>query len=386
MRIFISTGEVSGDLQGALLIDALYTQAKAMDLELEIVALGGNRMEAAGATLIGETTGIGSLGLFESLPFVLPTLKLQRLTKQYLQQNPPDILILIDYLSPNLSIGSYVRQHLPQVPIVYYIAPQNWVWSPFAGNTKQIVDITDRLLAIFPEEARYFQEQGAKVTWVGHPLLDRMETAPTREEARSILRIEPDQIAIALLPASRKQEIKYLLPVICEAAKEIQEKLPQVHFSIPVSLATYRNAIEEMVDSYALQATLLEGKTLEAIAAADLAIAKSGTVNLEIALLNVPQVVLYRVNPITIWIGRKLLNFSIPFMSPPNLVVMKSIVPELLQEEATSARIVSESMELLLNQEKREQTLANYQQMRHCLGKVGVCDRAAREILQLATC
>jgi lipid-A-disaccharide synthase len=119
------------------------------------------------------------------------------------------------------------------------------------------------------------------------------------------------------------------------------------------------------------------------LAAADLAITKSGTVNLELALLNVPQVVLYRVSRLTYSIGR-LLKFSIPFMSPPNLVVMRPIVPELLQEQATPENLVKEALELLLNSEKRQQTLLGYQEMRQLLGEVGVCDRAAREILQLA--
>jgi lipid-A-disaccharide synthase len=138
------------------------------------------------------------------------------------------------------------------------------------------------------------------------------------------------------------------------------------------------------VRDYGLQATLLAGKTLEAIAAADLAITKSGTVNLEIALLNVPQVVIYRLNPVTTWIARHLLHFAVPFMSPPNLVVMKPIVPELFQEEATPQRIASESLELLLNPERRQQMLNDYAQMRSLLGEVGVCDRAAAEILEFA--
>lgn len=383
MRIFISTGEVSGDLQGALLIEALKRQAQIIGVNLEIVALGGERMAAAGATILGDTTGIGSIGLFESLPFVLPTWLIQRRAQVYLKQYPPDILVLIDYLGPNLGIGSYARKYLPKVPIVYYIGPQDWVWSPNPLSTKKIIEITDELLAIFPGEARYFQNKGANVTWVGHPLLDRMQAAPTREKARSALGIKPEEIAIALLPASRQQEIKYLLPVICQAAKQIQEKLPQVHFWIPVSLSAYREAIVAAVKDYNLSATVLEGQTLEAIAAADLAITKSGTVNLEIALLNVPQVVFYKVNFFTSWIARKVLKFSIPFMSPPNLVVMRPIVPELLQEEATAERIVSESLELLFNRERREKILIDYQEMRKTLGEIGVCDRAACKIMQL---
>lgn len=382
MRIFISTGEVSGDLQGAMLIDALKRQAEARQIDLEIVALGGERMAAAGANLLADTTSIGSVGFLEALPFIVPTLQIQHRAKKYLKQNPPDVVVLIDYPGPNLTIGNYIRQQLPQVPIVYYIAPQDWA-VPMLGNAKKMARIVNYLLAIFPEEANYFRQQGINVTWVGHPLLDRIEKSPSKENARACLGIEPDRQAIALLPASRPQELKYLLPVICEAAREIQAKLPQVNFIIPVSLTIYRDVIEEAVKNYGLPAILVEGKTLEAIAAADLAITKSGTVNLEIALLKVPQVVLYRIHPFTAWIARKILGFSIPLMSPPNLVVNREIVPEFQQEEATAVNIAAKSLEILINRDKQAQMVADYQQMRSLLGEVGVCDRAAAKVLKI---
>ncbi|RCJ34702.1 lipid-A-disaccharide synthase [Nostoc minutum NIES-26] len=382
MRIFISTGEVSGDLQGSLLITAMKRQAAA-SLQLEIVALGGEKMAEAGAIILSNTTGIGSMGLIESLPYILPTLQVQRQAIAYLKQNPPDLVVLIDYMGPNIGIGTYMQKHLPQVPVVYYIAPQEWVWSMSLRNTSRIVGFTDKLLAIFPEEARYFRANGANVSWVGHPLIDRMQSAPSRLEARAKLGIEPEQIAIALLPASRRQELKYLLPVIFQAAQTIQAKLPKVHFWIPLSLEIYRQPIEEAIRRYGLRATVVSGQQKEVFAAADFAITKSGTVNLELALLNVPQVVVYRLNPITVWIARKILRGSIPFASPTNLVVMKPIVPELLQEQATPENITQAAMELLINPERRQRTLADYAQMRCCLGEVGVCDRVAQEILQM---
>ena len=398
IKIFISTGEVSGDLQGALLVEALYRQAQLQGLNLEIVALGGDRMAAAGATLLGNTTKIGSVGIIESLPFVFPTLKFQQKAKEYLHHESPNIVVLIDYMGPNLSIGTYIRKTWPNLPIVWYIAPQEWVWSLGKRKTTQIVNLTNKLLAIFPEEANYFRQKGADVTWVGHPIIDRLKTAPTREEARRALGIAADTVAIALLPASRQQEVKYLMPVMFQAAQIIQAKLPQVHFLIPLSLENYRHPIEEAIKQYQLQATIYSNslhnaettiqeindlKCLEILAGADLAIAKSGTVNLEIALLNVPQVVIYKVHPITVWIARHILRFSIPFMSPPNLVQNKSIVPELFQEQATPEHIVSEALKLLLNHESRAKTIADYQEMRQGLGEVGVCDRAAQTILNL---
>lgn len=380
MRIFISTGEVSGDLQGAMLVEALYRQAVLANVELEIVALGGDRMKAAGATLLANTTSIGSVGLLEALPFVIPTLKIQRQTQYYLKQNPPDILILIDYPASNLAIAGFVKQHLPQVSIIYYIAPQDWA-VPMLGNAAKIAQFVDKILAIFPAEASYFKEQNLDVTWIGHPLLDRIEKAPDRVTARATLNIEPQERVVTLLPASRQQEIRYLLPIICQAASEIHQRLPEIRFLIPVSQASYRQKIAAAVAKYELPATILTGQTLEAIAAADLAIAKSGTVNLEIALLDIPQVIVYRLNPVTAWIARHLLRFSIPLVAPPNLVVEREIVPELVQERATVNNLRDCTLELLTDESKRQQMVEEYQQMRSLLGEVGVCDRAAREIL-----
>lgn len=382
LKIFVSTGEVSGDLQGALLIKSLHCQALSQGITLEITGLGGDRMSQAGATLLADTTTISSIGILESIPHIFSTLQLRQRAKRHLQTHPPDIVILIDYFGPNLGIGDCTRKFLPQIPIVYYIAPQEWVWSLSDRNTQRILRMSDRLLAIFKGEADYYQKKGGNVTWVGHPLVDCMATAPTRLQARQALGIAPEQLAIALIPASRQQEIKYVLPVVFAAAQQIQAKLPHVHFWIPLSLETFREPLERAIRQYGLQATLVSQaySSQTVIAAADLAIAKSGTVNLETALLNVPQVITYRLNNITAWIAKHVLKLTIPFASPPNLVLMEEIVPELLQTDATPDRIAQEALEILSNPERRATMLAGYQRMRQDLGALGVCDRAAQEI------
>lgn len=400
-RIFISTGEVSGDLQGALLIQALKQQAQRQGKELEITALGGDRMANAGATLLAHTSEIGSMGILESLPFVFPTLRIQNRAKAYMKQHPPDVVVLIDYMGPNLAFCDYFFQQPLSPPLVYYISPQEWVWgNQWKWGVKLfrsdlIVKSTKRVLAIFPAEAAYMKEKGAQVRWVGHPLVDRMQAAPDRDSARSALGLPPDQPVITLLPASRQQEIRYLLPVICQAAQLIQQKVPQIQFLIPLALEKYRQPIEQAIAQYNLQAKILadqtgtqtndpkQSLTLQAIAAADLAITKSGTVNLEIALLNTPQVVLYKVNRVTAWILKHILHFSIPFMSPPNLVMMRPIVPEFMQHQATPENLATAALEILLDSDRRQAIWSNYQAMRKALGEPGVCERAADEILQL---
>ncbi len=389
MNIFISTGEVSGDLQGGMLVSALYQQAKQRGIDLTITALGGDRMAAAGAVVLSDTTAIGSVGLIESIPYIIPTIVTQVKVKKYLQANPPDLVILIDYMGPNIGIGSYLKNHLPNIPVVWYIAPQEWVWSLGKRRTNQIIKLTNRILAIFPQEKIYFEERGAKVTFVGHPLLDRMVDAPSRAVARSILGISEETRAIALLPASRQQEIKYLLPVMFEAAQIVQKQIANVQFFIPLSLEKYRPAITAAIDKYQLNATIYPRSndesidTLTVLAGMDLAITKSGTVNLELGLLKVPQVVIYRVSSITAWVVEHLLNFSIPFMSPTNLVEMRPIVPEFLQYHATPNNIVREAIALLTDDQRRQTMKVEYERMRLALGDGQVCDRTAQVILDL---
>jgi lipid-A-disaccharide synthase len=379
--IFISTGEVSGDLQGSLLVTALKQQAEQLGIAIEIVALGGSKMAAAGAKLLGDTTAIGSVGILEALAYVGPTIKVQKTAKEYLKSHPPDAIVLIDYMTPNLGIARLAKTNFPQVPIIYYIAPQQWVWSSSDNNTNLITNFSDIILAIFPEEARYFEQKGGKVKYVGHPLVDRVAKLPSRESTRQSLGISDDQLAIALIPASRQQEVKYLLPPMFAAAQKIQAKLPQVKFWIPLSREAYRESISQAIKDYNLNATLVTEDTDRVLCAADLAITKSGTVSLELALLNVPQVVIYRLGKGTAWIAKNLLKFSIPFMSPTNLVEMKPIVPELLQDEANPDRIAEESLALILNPDRRQRMLADYAEMRQVLGEPGICDRVAQEIL-----
>jgi lipid-A-disaccharide synthase len=379
--IFISTGDVSGDLQGALLVKALKQLAEKSGIDLNIVALGGSKMAAAGATILADTTYISSIGVWEARAYLRPSLRARNLAKQYLKTNPPDAIVLIDYVDPNIGIGKYVRSIFPNLPIFFYIAPQDWVWPRKHKRAKLIVSFIDEIFSVFPAEAKYFAEQGAKTKFVGHPLIDRIATFASRETARDKLGITDGEIAVALIPASRQQELTYILPNIFEAARQIQAKLPNVRFWIPLSRPDFQEEIESQIQAYQINANLVTENADLVLSAVDLAITKCGTVSLELALLNIPQVVIYRVSRVTAWIAKNVVKFSIPYMSPTNLVEMKSIVPELMQDEANPDRIAQESLELILNQERRDRMLADYSQMRAALGDRGVCDRVAAEIL-----
>ncbi|MGB3789342.1 MAG: lipid-A-disaccharide synthase [Phormidesmis sp.] len=381
-KIFIHTGEVSGDLQGGLLAEALNRQAKKRGIKIEITGVGGHQMEAAGTKILVNTLRLSAIGILEALPYYLKGRGLQKQVQQYLLNHPPDLMVLLDYKGPNLAIGKFMRKQLPDVSMVYYIAPQEWVFA--TPSTQAIVDVCDKLLAIFPEEATYYQQAGANVEWVGHPLVDILAEPIPKAAARSALKIAADAQIVTLLPASRQQELRYIMPVMFEAAARIQHRQPKTRFLIPVSLPDFRDEIGLAAKSYDLNARLIDkADGQQAIAAADVVVNKSGTANLEVALMNVPQVVMYRLSDLTAFIAKYVVRFTGDYVSPVNLMENQPIVPEFLQWSATPEAIGDAALELLLDEEKRQQMITGYAQMKQAMGEPGVCDRAASEILDM---
>jgi len=385
-RLLISTGEVSGDLQGGLLVAALRDEAQRRQLPLEIAALGGSRMRQAGAELLADTTPMGSIGLWEALPLVLPTLKVQRRVSRWLQRNPLDGLVLIDYMGANVRLGLKVKQRLPQVPIFYYIAPQEWAFRVGEGGSTRLIGFTDRILAIFPEEARFYGARGAQVTWVGHPLLDTLTDLPSRDVARAQLGLQEGERLLLLLPASRKQELRYLLPPLAAAAAELQRRCPGLRLMVPAGQAAFEPVLAELLEAAGVRADVVPAAQADQLrptlcAAADLALNKSGTVNLELALRGVPQVVAYRVSRPTAWVAKHLLRFQVDHISPVNLVLHERLVPELLQDELTAGAVVREALPLLNDPQVRRRVEDGYQRLRQALGEPGVTRRAAAAIL-----
>ena len=387
VRLLISTGEVSGDLQGSLLIRALHREADRRGLALEVLALGGPRMEAAGAELLADTAPMGAIGLWEALPLILPTLRLQARVDRLLQSKSLDGLVLIDYVGANVRLGRKLRRQQAELPITYYIAPQEWAWRFGDGSSTELLGFTDRILAIFPAEAEFYSGRGADVTWVGHPLLDQYRDLPDRQASRQALGLDPEAPVLLLLPASRPQELKYLMPSLARAAALMQQTHANLQVLVPAGLASFELPLRQALEAAGVRSAQVipadqaDGLKKTLGAAADLALGKSGTVNVELALQGVPQVVGYRVSRFTAAIAKHLLGFNVEHISPVNLLLKQRLVPELLQDELTPEALVQQALPLLDNGPERQHMLEGYARLRDTLGSPGVTERAAQAIL-----
>ena len=388
MKLLISTGEVSGDLQGSLLINALKTNAEKRKIELEIIALGGERMQEAGAKLISNTSSIGAIGFLEALPYVLPTLNAQSKIDNYLSSSPPDAVVLIDYMGPNIRLGLKVKKKFPNIPIIYYIAPQEWAWRLGDSGTTDLISFTDKILAIFEEEAKFYSNKGGNVKFVGHPMLDFYRNIPTREESLRRIGLTSDQKLLLIIPASRKQELKYILPTLLKAAKLLQEKDPSITVLIPSGLNEFNELLNNSLKEYALSGRIILSNEVDDLkpflfSAAHLALAKSGTINMELALNSVPQIVGYKVSRVTAFFARYLLRFNVKYISPVNLLLNKMLIPEFIQEDFKAEKIFNAALRILEDNSTNEDIMLGYQRLKDKLGKPGVTDRASKDILDL---
>jgi lipid-A-disaccharide synthase len=404
LRIFISSGEVSGDMQAAALIQALYRLAGRYRQHLDIYGFGGVQTCAAGCRLLADTSASGAIGLAESLPYIVPAWRHQRRALRAIKAAPPDIAILIDYPGFNIPLAQQLK-NLGNIPVIYYIPPEEWVWSS-KGNrlldrSAKLARSTDHILALHPLEAEFYRGLGCNVELVGHPLQDIVAARRLgRVQARKRLGLSGGQPVVALFPASRRQELKLVWPVIAAAAAQLARALPEVMFLLPLAAEflemELRNALAQAGLEFAELGERLQlvvdpdqHTTASALvsAAADLAISKSGTVTLELALQDIPQVVVYRLSRSTIWIGRYVLGMSeadVVNMTLVNHIMQQPVVPELLLSQATPQTVFEHARALLAaDSAERRRQLEGYARLRHKLGGPGAVERAAAAIWQI---
>ena len=370
---FLSAGDASGELHAAELVSEL----RRLDSAARFLGLGGSAMEKAGVELVVHQREIAVGGLVEVLRDVGRVVGAWRRLHRALREARPDLLVLVD--APDFNLPFARRARRTGVPVLYYISPQVWAWR--GGRIAKIARRVDRMAVIFPFEREVYAGTRLPVDFVGHPLVDRLAALMARADRTTLRRaldLDPERRLVALLPGSRRNEVRDTLPLQLEVARAVHARDPGVDFCVAVAPSIPRETVEAGVAAARLPSLLplevREGRTWEVLLAADVALAKPGTVTVEGALLGTPMVVAARANPVTAWIARRVVR--VPSFTMPNLIAAREVVPEFLQEDARPARVAEAILELLEGP-VRERQLGELAAVRASLGAGGAARRAA---------
>ncbi len=365
-RIMIVAGEASGDLHGG----DLAREILALDPSCEMFGIAGEQMRQAGVKALVRMEDIHGLGLTELASTITRTVRAMRTLRVILRREKPGLLALIDYAEFNLILAGVARR--AGVPVLYYITPQVWAWR--RGRIRKIVARADRMAVVLPFEKELYAAGGERVSFVGHPLLDRVRPEGGRAETLARHGFAPNTRLLALLPGSRRAEVRYMLAPMVEAARILAHD----HGLVPVialapTLSREELAREGHADLSSI--SIIQGDTYSIIAASEAALVTSGTATLETALLGCPMVVVYKVSPLTYVLGRILVR-GVDFIGMPNILAGERIVPELIQGELTARNLVR-AAEPLLSESIRNTTVSRLKDLRYQLGEAGAARRVA---------
>ncbi len=372
-KVMIVAGESSGDLCGAKLVEAISSLAP----QVEFYGIGGREMERMGVNLLFSSSDLSVVGITEVVEKMGHIWRAWREMKRLVMSNKPNLAVLIDYPDFNLRLAKVLKDNA--VPVLYYISPQVWAWRP--GRIKKIAKKVDKMAVILPFEVPLYRRKGVDVEFVGHPLLDVLDEDLTREEARGRLGVPAEALLIGLLPGSREQEVKTLLPPMLEAAGILRRGFPSCRFMLSLASAVEKDLVQGYIEGRQLPLEVVEGGTFEVMRASDLLLVASGTATLEGAIAGVPMVIIYRVSPLSYLVGRILVKVKCVGLA--NIVVGRKVVPELIQGEVTPKRIAHEAEEILRDPARREEIHREFELVREKLGSKGASQRVARIALQM---
>ncbi len=372
-KILISAGEASGDIHAAAVTAAI----KKINKDAEVFGMGGDALRKAGGEVLFDIKDHGVMGFVEVIKKLPALFKLRSEFAKVMDERKPDCLVVVDYPGFNMKLAKLA--HDKGIPVVSYISPSAWAWHK--SRAKKVAQIVDKVAAIFPFEYDVYHKAGADTVFVGHPLVDIVKPSLSRSEAESFAGKKPGRKLILLMPGSRLMEIEKMLPTLLAAAKIIQGKMPEVDFTMPRAGTIPLSMLEDKIKASGVKVRITEGHNYDLFSVADLALATSGTVTLEAALCGLGSVIVYKTSPVTAFIARLVIN--IPDIGLPNIVAGRHILPELLQENFTPAKVAEEAI-ALLQPERNAQMHKDLEYVKERLGEPGAVERVARLVLELA--
>jgi lipid-A-disaccharide synthase len=360
-RLLISCGEPSGDFYGGELLHHLRVARPG----LEAFGLGGDHVVAQGASLQAHVRDVAVVGLLEVVKHLADLKGVFNRILAEADRARPDVAVLVDYPDFNLRLARAL--HRRGIPVVYYVSPQVWAWR--RGRIKSIRDNVARMLVLFPFEEALYRDAGVPVSFVGHPLVERVKPLADRAAFLRDLGLDPLRPVVALLPGSRKQEVAHNLPRLAGASVRIAERRTDAQFLV----AAAPNLAEAAY--HGVPACVVRGRTHEVLGAADVGLIASGTATVEAALLGLPMVVVYRLAAMTYALGRPLMRVT--HFAMVNLIAGREVVPELIQGDFTAERVAQEALSLLEDAARAETMRADLAEVRRRLGAPGASARAA---------
>jgi lipid-A-disaccharide synthase len=363
-------GEPSGDMYGAEVARSLFKKFPGC----EIYGLGGQQMRQAGVQLEGDISKTAVVGPFEVITHLGSLYRVFRHLAERVESEAPTAAILIDFPDFNLRLAKRVKQ--AGAPVFYYVSPQVWAWRE--GRIKQIKELVDKMLVIFPFEEEIYRNAEIDVEFVGHPLLDMVCATKSKEEFCAKYRLEPKKPILALLPGSRRKEIRYILPGLCEAATLIAAQKPDTQFVLPVAPGIERKFVENIIQARPI--TMVTDDTYNAVRYSRAAVVASGTATLETALLGTPEVIVYRISRATWFLGKFLLKVRL--FGIVNIILGEEVVPELFQDRMTPEAVSRMALRLMDDVWMQSRIRGNYEKLRRQLGSGKVAERVANVIAE----
>lgn len=359
--VMLVAGEASGDQHAA----SLYLELKKRIPEVKAIGMGSSNMKAAGVDICFNSSSIGVIGTAEVIRHYGEIRHALRLMKRLVKEERPDLLICVDYKEFNFQLAKYAKS--VGVKVLFYVSPQVWAWRP--GRVKKYGKAIDHMAVIFPFERSFYESYQIPVTYVGHPLAGKVVPSAAKSALMREFELDPQRPVIGLLPGSRSNEIKRLLPVIRDAATLLAARYPDAQFVLSQAPTVEDRALDSVLASCPVAMRRIKARNPDVLACCDVAVTVSGTATLEVALSRVPMLIIYKVAPITYWLGRWLIN--IPFIGMPNILAGRSIVREFIQHDASGQAIADEVGRILDDTEYANQMKRDLDEVSRMLGEGG---------------
>lgn len=377
MEVFIVAGEPSGDRQGA----ALAGEIRRLEPRAGITGVGGQAMAGAGVRLLFDSSGWAAIGVPEALKKVPGLWLKQRAMLRRLRERPPAVMVLIDFGAFNLRLARAIRGS--GIPILYYFPPRSW---SRAAPTGDLTDLVDAIATPFPWSERVLAGGRAEVRWVGHPLVEQVRPSITPAAARERWGVAEDERVVAVAPGSRAQELRLILPELAGAAATLSRELPGLRFAVSAAPGVRQDRLRQRFRRLGIEPIVIAGLDPDLLQVAEVALVTSGTATLEMAILGVPMVVVYKVSRAGVlqYAIMRRMRGPLRFIAMPNLVLEREVVPELVQERARAEVIAAGARRLLDDRAAWERMRRDLHQVAAALGPPGAAARAAAMALALA--